>query len=422
MEVIPSSKSSARVILSRVPAATLADWGREYFQRERRQRKERQQQDEWQQEVGQEKASHGLSEGQQEAKREYTRTDNIIWLTKESFNGPVLDGSWLIKGFLPADGLGVMYGRPGCGKSFLVTDVALRLAARLSWQGLKSSQTSVAYIAAEAGRMGGNRVAAWMKHHDEDWPSSFRMSPVAIDLRSTARHAEALIADREANQPDVGLVIVDTLNRSMGGGDENSAEDMGAFISNCGKVAEALNCFVLTIHHSGKDSSKGSRGHSSLLGAVSTELEVVREQGFPGTVRVTKQRDGEDGKYYGFDLLSVELGHDTDGDPVTSAVIIEKAAEEARASEKPKGKSQVTVVEAFRQYSLEHGKQPPAGTGFPDCRVQAVEAVAFIEFAAAKMVHHKRPERRKAVTDALDGLISRHLMATNGGLLWWSGK
>jgi len=83
---------------------------------------------------------------------------------------------------------------------------------------------------------------------------------------------------------------------------------MGAFISAMGKVQEFLNCALMVLHHCGKDTAKGLRGHSSLLGAVDTELELLRfDEQMKGVLTVSKQKDGEDNKRFGFEMVEVEI-------------------------------------------------------------------------------------------------------------------
>ena len=74
----------------------------------------------------------------------------------------------------------------------------------------------------------------------------------------------------------MALVVIDTLARALAGGNENAPEDMGALIGNAKRIQEATGAAVLFVHHSGKDTSRGSRGHSSLKGAADLEIEVTR--------------------------------------------------------------------------------------------------------------------------------------------------
>jgi hypothetical protein len=79
------------------------------------------------------------------------------------------------------------------------------------------------------------------------------------------------------------------------------------------------------VHHSGKDASRGARGSSSLKGAVDLEIELTREKelglGHPGTIFISKVRDGVDSITYGYTMVQLVLGIDADGDEVTTVAI-----------------------------------------------------------------------------------------------------
>ena len=42
---------------------------------------------------------------------------------------------WLVKNVLPSHGLNLLYGPPGCGKSFIALDIAMCLASGRAWLG-----------------------------------------------------------------------------------------------------------------------------------------------------------------------------------------------------------------------------------------------------------------------------------------------
>jgi hypothetical protein len=119
---------------------------------------------------------------------------------------------------------------------------------------------------------------------------------------------------------------VDTLARAFGGGNENDSSDMGAFITACGRIQQIVqDCALMILHHSGKDASKGLRGHSSLLGAVDTELELLRfDESMKGVITISKQKDGQDNTRIGFEMVSIELESANPlhiGDPATSLAV-----------------------------------------------------------------------------------------------------
>ena len=219
----------------------------------------------------------------------------------------------------------------------------------------------VAYCSMEAGRMGGNRIHAWTSHHGCPWPPGFRISPVILNLRSTRADAEALAADIKKRCKKVGLVVIDTLSRAMCGGNENSSDDMGALVSHCEWLAAELDCFVLLVHHCGKDEARGLRGHSSLLGAIDTEIEVRRQRGEVGTATITKQRDGADGTEFAFGLERVLLGHDDEGDEVSSCVAIPADAGDVPKETKNKKLSagMQVALDVLRMTMSEEGRIPP---------------------------------------------------------------
>jgi hypothetical protein len=122
------------------------------------------------------------------------------------------------------------------------------------------------------------------------------------------------------------------MRMSGGGFNENSSEDMGAFITQAGKLQELYECALMVIHHSGKDVTKGLRGHSSLLGAVDTELEIQRQDSVINSgdtavignaiLTVSKQKDGADSIQIGIEVISIEIGmSDLGFETITSLAI-----------------------------------------------------------------------------------------------------
>lgn len=86
-------------------------------------------------------------------------------------------------------------------------------------------------------------------------------------------------------------------------------------------IRRATGAHVMLVHHTGKDQSRGARGHSSLRAAIDTEIELSRDDFGLITAKLTKQRDGATGGEFAFTLRQVELGRDQDGDPVTTCLV-----------------------------------------------------------------------------------------------------
>lgn len=206
----------------------------------------------------------------------------------------------LVDGLLDLDTLAVIFGRPGGGKTFVALDVALHVATGSWWHGHEVHQGHVLYVVAEGARGLGQRVAAWrtLHHHYGTLDNKITWLPVPVNLLGPA-HAEALAhiaahpAGPDSDEPAV-LVVIDTLGRSMAGGDENAFKDMSRVIDAAEHIRRVTGACVWLVHHSGKDTSAGSRGHSSLLGAVHTELEVKNGGDGIITLATTKQKDHAD--------------------------------------------------------------------------------------------------------------------------------
>lgn len=73
----------------------------------------------------------------------------------------------------------------------------------------------------------------------------------------------------------------------------------------------------MIVHHSGKDKAKGARGHSLLRAATDTEIKIDKQK-----VSITKQRDMDASKPLRFCLREINLGKDSDGDLITSCVLV----------------------------------------------------------------------------------------------------
>lgn len=227
---------------------------------------------------------------------------------------------WLIRDVLPDADLGVLYGEPGAGKSFMALDMAMAVATGRTWRDKVATPGAVAYVCAEGAAGFRRRYAAYLGANGLDASAiPFWFLDGAPNLHGSD-HLE-LVSALRADNIAPRLVVIDTLARTMGGADENSGEDMGAYIAHAGRLAELTDAMVLIVHHSGKDASRGARGHSSLRGAVDVELEVSASGGAWRTLAVTKQKDGEQLEPMQFKLRTVLMGMADDGTEITSCVV-----------------------------------------------------------------------------------------------------
>lgn len=214
---------------------------------------------------------------------------------------------FLIEDVLPLRGLATVYGPPGSAKTFAAVDVAMSIAGGVLFFGKKVTQGGVIYIAAEAGAGLRKRVLAARTEKGIPGTAPFAMIALAPNLGPKKSDAAALISDIKAQWPydaPIRLVVVDTLARTLPGADENSAADMGGFVTNAAAIAAAFDCLVLVVHHSGKDAERGMRGSSNLNGATDAEWVISGDGSGDGirTVMLRKMKDGEDRLEWSFRL------------------------------------------------------------------------------------------------------------------------
>lgn len=236
---------------------------------------------------------------------------------------PILEGlDYCIKALIERRRFVVVYGATGSGKSTLTIDMGLHIAAELRWRGRRVKGAPVVYFAAEAGASINPRVVAardYLLGEARETRIPFAVIPTGPDLRNRV-DVERMIDAIQAIAAEIGagiaLIIIDTLSRAAPGADENSPADMSEIVGACDRIREATGAAVLLVHHSGKDSARGARGHSALAAAADTIIEVA-----DGVATIEKSRDGVSGEKFAFALDPVHLGDDADGDPITACVV-----------------------------------------------------------------------------------------------------
>ncbi len=338
-----------------------------------------------------------------------------------------LAANYIVKGVLDQGAMSVIYGPSNSGKTFFALDMAFNIAIGAQWRGRRVKPCAVLYLAAEGGRGVTNRIAA-LKAVTGLCDVPLALKRAGLDLlhaQADLQHICDLAGDVMHRRPGLPLLIViDTLSRVMAGGDENSAADMTALIRNIDAIREATGAHVCLVHHTGKDTARGARGHSSLRAATDTEIEVQSEGG-ARAAQVSKQRDNPGGETFAFSLKAVILGRDQDGDEVASCVVEAQdteAFEAAKAQKRGLGGNQKILADTFDQMIGEGiGKPNPGGVGFPE--PGRFMTVGMDEFRAECMGKIAASNKRGAFLDAWKALTDgRGLFCTASDLVWRTDK
>ncbi|KPQ05470.1 MAG: AAA domain [Rhodobacteraceae bacterium HLUCCA12] len=257
---------------------------------------------------------------------------------------------FLIDGLIETDTLGLIFGDPGCGKSFMAVDLALSVASGAEFHGRGVKQGAVFYIAGEGHNGLVRRFVAWAKHRGRGLQSvpMFKSERAAQFLDGASAMAVAHSVDALAAQHGAPvLIVVDTLARNFGPGDENSTSEMGAFVAAMDDLkARYPGCVLLIVHHSGHAEKQRARGAMALKGALDFEYRLEKD-GPSLTLANTKMKDAEPPADLFFSLITVDL----DGS-VTSAVLTATDAPERREKITP---AQRVALSTYEAAAKEHG-------------------------------------------------------------------
>lgn len=274
---------------------------------------------------------------------------------------PTMDVPYLVKGWLAPKSLAVLYGPANVGKSFLALDLMHALTTGKPWAGCRVEGTQALYITLEGGAGFDRRIAAL--DAPNFWVLSMSLS--FMDARRDPTWLAEAVLDLAREVGTFGLITIDTVARAMVPGDENSAQDMGRLVASAELLKERTGACVLMIHHTGKTTALGARGHSSLRAAVDTEIEVSKEEDSDVIeAKATKQRDMITGRTFRYRLREVVLGTDPDGDDVTTCVVERAAEGEEPRRASVKGKAEI-VLQALHTAIERHGAVRSGGD-YPD--------------------------------------------------------
>ena len=198
---------------------------------------------------------------------------------------------WLIPGMLPK-GLNQLFGQYGCGKTFTAIDWSLSLACGV----IDGTARNVVYALGEGVEGFNVRLKAWLAHTGLPAPRGrfyVRAGKAFTRLLDPQSVAE-LCSDIEQMDTPPDLLVVDTLARSMGGGEEG-AKEFGTVIRVCDDLRNRYGTSTLLLHHAGVNPDR-ERGHTSLGGACDSvwklEAPEYQDTGYH-KLENTKQKDGQ---------------------------------------------------------------------------------------------------------------------------------
>jgi len=215
----------------------------------------------------------------------YIPNDDVEFLDYDDMEANDTPPEWLIDTILEKGTVASVYAEPKAGKSFVGISMMLSVATGESWYDYDTEQAGVLYLCGEGNKSIFKRLLAWEKYFETDIRKApFKVSKEAVGILDDKKFDKLLEKAHDAKNElgSLGLIIIDTLQRNFGSGDENSTSDMNQFIQRIDRLKHETGACIMVIHHTGHAGSKSNgirrgRGSSVLPASIDSEFYIERD-------------------------------------------------------------------------------------------------------------------------------------------------
>jgi hypothetical protein len=252
---------------------------------------------------------------------------------------------WIVDGLLVENGLTLFWAGSDQYKTFVAIDIAMSIATGRPWHGRDVKHGRVIYVAAEDESGVKMRMIGWRETRGktDNLPRPdilIQRDGVSLATDEGDKLIQSILAISEEKKPV--LIVIDTLQRTFGGANENQTQDMGQYILAADKLKNATGANVMIIHHSGRNSDR-ERGNVALRGACNTIFTVERSG---DKITITneppkgKQKNATPAKDMHFRMQQVEF--DYLGERQTTLIPMADESPEGQKPTKPKQQNHLT--------------------------------------------------------------------------------
>ena len=314
---------------------------------------------------------------------------------------PLTEPEFLVDDLLETDTLALFFGESGCRKTFLVFDLAASIATGAPYAGRQTKEGTVIYLAGEGTGGLPRRARAWEMHRG----ISLKDAPLYTSSRAALfmdEHGAKTVEDEveriaaESGAPS--LIVIDTVARSMVGGDENSAKDTGIFIERVDALRRKYGASCILVHHSGIVDKGRLRGSSAWKGALDAEF-LVSLDGDIVTLTATKMKEAEQPAPISFRSHEYTVMIGKTGKEITSLALEPTDERPARMKELSKGLKY--ALDTYHEAAKEKPELDAEGK-FIGVHVESWRPY-FYEKATADSQNGKRSAFNRAIKDLVTG-------------------
>lgn len=333
---------------------------------------------------------------------------------------------WVIKGILDVNSLSMLFGDPGCMKSFAAIDIGLCVATEQVWHGRPVRKPGpVFYIAGEGFAGLSRRIKAWeidrtvsLKNASffvSDRPAQFLDADSALDVVAAVDELQKLHGTPV-------LIIIDTLNRNFGPGNESDTADMTRFVSTIdANLRCRYQCAVLIVHHTGLTEKHRARGSIALNGALDWEYRLSQDAGGIRTLTNTKVKDHEAPPPISFrpEVIELEGWVDPDDGRTMTSCVLRRVEGAVQGKEKALTGAKKVAFDALVTAIDRSGVAGTPGTSQEGHRIVHIDLWREAAYAASISTSTEKEAKKKAFGRAINDLRDGGWIGTNNDY-WWS--
>jgi hypothetical protein len=385
-------------------------------------------------------------------------------------NAPGPQYEYLIEDLIPERQCVLLIGDTQTGKSFLATHMSMCGVRAEPFFGRRVLQPfGVVWCAYEAAEGAPARMRAYRTHHNlglDNLPFGALTRPLKLWPDPEMRNVNAVIEEirgiekSEFNGVRLGMVVIDTHNAGTPGASEIDSEVISKIRDHYHRIISATGATLLIVGHT--NSAGKHRGNEQLSNNVDTIIrvslktkavnarEVVQikddDKRDIRTMRVVKQREGQNGDEHDFILRVVEDGTKNKfGKPRTSCVvavpnIADSMGDDGRDTDpnsrggrfKEVSKQDALFLQCLLDATASDGIKPPAALNLPHSIRKVVDYDFVKKLMGQRMLQEedntpegikRHRERAKSANQrARHRLAAINVIGTNSPFIWWTGE
>ena len=257
---------------------------------------------------------------------------------------------WVIEGVIPDNAITGIVGPTESLKTFGICDMFVSVATDTLWHGHRVRTGPVIVLAGEGNAGFSRRLKALEKARGIDlskaaiWISKKGLALTSAEnVRALARQRIDPICKKAKQRP--AMIVIDTVARNFGPGDENSSTDMGAFIENVDYLKRKYRCAVILVHHTGHSDKGRARGSSAFKAALDHEILFKRNKTLL-TLECTKSKDAAPFDPITFAVRKVRLPWKDHRGRSETSIVLERSEMQLNGGNVPK--KQIKALKVLR--------------------------------------------------------------------------